>query len=887
MSFDQFVSSLATPRQPILPSSRDSPWLQSLTDKQYRAATLTTEREPVAILAAAGAGKTSTLCARITNLVRTRQASPEEILAITFTRKAAGEMAERLHQTLGHEAMCVTTCTFHSLCLRILRQNIKSLEFSTQFFVLGPDDQKSLVGEVLLMLEHTLDKLDCEKAMQAGLPEALRGTRHTVEQDDALMLAALQQEDYTVPRRYRPGNADMLTDKEKKKQINFFTNFVRRAKSCGVQPHELYDSKSGVGSVYAFVLRRYQDLLKKRNSIDFGDMIPKTVRLLRAFPHVLEGLRVQIRHVVVDEFQDVSQQQIELVMLLACGSRNNNNSSSNSNMSRSLCVCGDDDQCIYAFRGACDNAFIHLEESSRQFDLEVQTIKLDETFRTTQVIADAAQSLIQHNKRRVPKQLRLTRLRQAQVQRLFNESPPPLPRVFCSACPRTAAKTVCSTIKQLRELHTYRWQDFAILGRTGKSLKPYYAILRKEGIPTKLPKRQQSKRRKVMLTDAGRYLCALAGACFKSNIDDFARVCRAKGVTQSTVQKLRDAHAKRVQSTASAAAGADVFLAGALNDCAVVTDNKADHSVEQTVRLANLFLHSVTRKQLVLLQDVCSLLHRKRRAVATRSFRTVADVLRHLHDQETVGTEGAETVFGVAEQFEIGADVTTSVLKFVCAAQEGEITDAVTEEEADGTVSLTTIHQAKGREWKVVFVVACVDGVMPLPYRPAVVRRTRTRTDGLKQGRSGDKQQQQQQQAVDPRTLTPEQRRQLIATAREKAKNRRKQKRENTHSDVAKNSNVDDRTRFLEEERRLAYVAMTRARERLYMCAYLSDDWGEEAQLSAFVQQIDAALLDFGGTPTRNESENKKRRVQQESAQTVQKSAMTVPSRDGGFLSFS
>ncbi len=291
---------------------------------------MTTEG-PVLILAGAGSGKTRVLMHRAAHLIE-EGVRPYHILAITFTNKAAKEMQERIDNMMGAEALGMWISTFHSLCVRILRQTIDVIGYTTNFSIYDADDQKALIKDVCKQL-----------------------------------------------------NIDTKQYKEK-----MFMGAISRAKDSLISVEE-FESVGGYDmshKLQARVYRKYQEQLKKNNALDFDDLIFRTVDVFRKDEEILKHYQDRFQYIMVDEYQDTNHAQFELVRLLA-GSRQN------------LCVVGDDDQSIYKFRGANIYNILNFEEHFPK----AKVIKLEENYRSTQNILDAANAVIHNNKERKDKTL--------------------------------------------------------------------------------------------------------------------------------------------------------------------------------------------------------------------------------------------------------------------------------------------------------------------------------------------------------------------------------------------------------------------------------------------------------------------------------------------------
>jgi DNA helicase II / ATP-dependent DNA helicase PcrA len=290
---------------------------------------------PLLILAGAGSGKTKVLTQRMCGLISTRRAAPDQILAVTFTNKAAKEMEHRIFKSLMDLGISVREplwiSTFHSFCVRVLRQNIELLEYARTFSIYDDSDQVSQIKKILQLLQIN------DKSLA---PKTLRNRINT-----AKMLALLPE------------------DLEKTSKVFF-------------------DEKT------ILVYKHYEIEMKKANALDFGDLLFKVYELFRMYPDVLEQYQEQFRYIMVDEYQDTNHIQYLLVQQLAQKHRN-------------LCVVGDEDQSIYSWRGADITNILNFEKDFP----EAKIIKLEQNYRSTQTIVNAATKLIKNNSQRKDKTL--------------------------------------------------------------------------------------------------------------------------------------------------------------------------------------------------------------------------------------------------------------------------------------------------------------------------------------------------------------------------------------------------------------------------------------------------------------------------------------------------
>lgn len=298
---------------------------------QQQEAVLQTEG-PVLILAGAGSGKTRVLTHRIAYLIEEKEINPWNILAITFTNKAADEMRGRVDKIVGYGSESVWVSTFHSSCVRILRRYIDRIGYAGNFTIYDADDQKSVMKDVCRRL-----KIDTKIYKEKTLLNAISAAKDELIGPDAF---------------------------------------------AGSSAGDVHQQR--IANVY----REYQEQLYKNNALDFDDLIMKTVELFRTCPDVLDNYQERFRYIMVDEYQDTNTAQFQLVSLLASKYRN-------------LCVVGDDDQSIYKFRGANIGNILGFEQVFE----EAKVIRLEQNYRSTKNILQAANEVIQNNVERKKKTL--------------------------------------------------------------------------------------------------------------------------------------------------------------------------------------------------------------------------------------------------------------------------------------------------------------------------------------------------------------------------------------------------------------------------------------------------------------------------------------------------
>ena len=287
---------------------------------------------PVLLLAGAGSGKTRVLTHRIAYLIDELGVNSYQIMAITFTNKAAGEMKERVERLVGMGAESIWVTTFHSTCVRILRRFADRLGYDNNFTIYDTDDQKSVMKDVCKHLQ-----IDTKQMKERTILSAISSAKNEL---------------------------------------------------VGVQEYETQAMGDFRKQKVAAAYREYQNILKKNNAMDFDDLIMNAVELFKACPDVLEYYQKRFRYIMVDEYQDTNTAQFQLIRLLAEGSRN-------------ICVVGDDDQSIYKFRGANIRNILDFEK----YYPEAVVIRLEQNYRSTQNVLDAANAVIRNNVGRKSKTL--------------------------------------------------------------------------------------------------------------------------------------------------------------------------------------------------------------------------------------------------------------------------------------------------------------------------------------------------------------------------------------------------------------------------------------------------------------------------------------------------
>ena len=373
--------------------------LKELNDKQYEAVVNT--KGPCLVIAGAGSGKTKVLTHKIAYIMQEENAKPWDILAITFTNKAANEMKERIANLVGDNVKDMWVGTFHSICVRILRRFIDRIGFDTSFIIFDTSDQKTLIKNCLKDLAID-DKLFNERSVQSEISNA--------------------KNDMLEPFQY---TAKAMGDYRKEK----------------------------IATVYEL----YQKRLRENNAIDFDDIINYTIKILMENPDVLEYYSNKFKYVLVDEYQDTNKAQFTLITLLA--SKNGN-----------ITVVGDNDQGIYSFRGADISNILNFEKDFPG----TKIIKLEQNYRCTGNILKAANAVIKNNEVKYAK-------------KLWTENEiGKLPKVYLADNEYDEGSYIVEQIEHLKREKYYKYSDFAILYRMNTQSRAIEDIFRRENIPYKI-----------------------------------------------------------------------------------------------------------------------------------------------------------------------------------------------------------------------------------------------------------------------------------------------------------------------------------------------------------------------------------------------------------------
>lgn len=650
--------------------------LEGLNDEQKAAVVHT--GGPLLIVAGAGSGKTRVLTHRIAHLLAERHVHPGQILAITFTNKAAGEMKERVEELVGPRANAMWVSTFHSACVRILRRESKKLGFSSSFSIYDAADSKRLMALVCRDLD-----LD--------------------------------------PKRYPPKSFSAKISNLKNELIDEET-FAGTA-------------ADGFEKTLAEAYAMYQARLREANALDFDDIIMTTVNLLQAFPDVAEHYRRRFRHVLVDEYQDTNHAQYTLVRELVGPAES----------AAELCVVGDADQSIYAFRGATIRNILQFEEDYP----DVTTILLEQNYRSSQTILSAANAVIERNENRRPKNL------------WTDAGTGPKITGYVADTEHDEAQFVADEIDRLTDAKDAKAGDVAVFYRTNAQSRVFEEIFIRVGLPYKVVGGVRFYERKEV-RDVLAYLRVLA------NPEDTVPLRRILNVPKRGIGDRAEA------------------MIDALSAREKITFPQALRRVDEAYGMAARSANAVKRFN-VLMEELRTIVESGAgpatilEAVLERTG-YLAELQASTDPQDETRIENLQELAAVALEFEQdrGEDNPGTLSDFLeqvaLVADSDQIPDE--DEEGSGVITLMTLHTAKGLEFPVVFLTGMEDGVFP-----------HMRSLG--------------------------------------------------------------QTKELEEERRLAYVGITRARERLYVTrSTMRSAWGQPSYNppSRFLEEIPDDFVEWKRT---------------------------------------
>jgi DNA helicase-2/ATP-dependent DNA helicase PcrA len=650
------------------------------------------------VVAGAGSGKTRVLTRRIAWLLAERGAHPGSILAITFTNKAAAEMKARVTELVGGRAKIMWVSTFHSSCVRILRKEIARFGFGTNFSIYDDADSRRLMGLVCRDLD-----LD--------------------------------------PKRYAP---------------RAVLNWVSNCKNELLEPEAAAaKAHNSLERTFAECYATYQARLREANALDFDDLIMTSVHLFQAFPEVRETYRRRFRHVLVDEYQDTNHAQYVLIREL-CGAGASRRTADGDLVGAApesaqspdpvadpaeLMVVGDADQSIYAFRGANIRNILRFEEDFPN----AKTVMLEQNYRSTQTILDAANSVISRNTERKAKNL----WSESGVGELITG--------YVADNEHDEAQFVAEEIDRLTDADDARPGDVAVFYRTNAQSRVFEEVFIRVGLPYKVVGGVRFYERREV-RDVLAYLRMLV------NPDDTVSLRRILNVPKRGIGERAEACVDLLAQRSSTSFWKALGSAADAPGIATRSLRNIEAFVSMIESLQQLVIDGARPDDIV-------------DAVLTRSG-YLAELEASSDPQDETRVENLGELVAVAREFadeQDGATLADFLERVALVADSDQIPD---DDEAGGVVTLMTLHTAKGLEFPVVFLTGLEDGIFP---------HSRSLGDA------------------------PE----------------------------------------LEEERRLAYVGLTRAQHRLYVSrAIVRSAWGapQHNPPSRFLDELPTTLVDWKRT---------------------------------------
>lgn len=573
--------------------------LEGLNDKQYEAVVNTDG--PCLVIAGAGSGKTKVLTHKIAYLLEEKDVKPWNILAITFTNKAANEMKERVGNLVGEAAKDMWIGTFHSICVKILRRFIDRIGFEHSFVIFDTSDQRTLIKECLKDLQID-DKMFTDRIVQFEISNAKNDMKEPEEYE------AISKGDYR---------------------------------------------KEKIASVY----RLYQKRLKENNAIDFDDIINYTIKIFKENEDVLDYYTNKFNYILVDEYQDTNKSQFTLIRLLADAHGN-------------ITVVGDNDQGIYSFRGADISNILNFEKDFKG----TKIIKLEQNYRCTQNILNAANSVIKNNEVKYKK-------------KLWTENEEgSLPTFHVSDDEYDEGRYIVEEINHLRREEYYKYSDFAVLYRMNSQSRAIEEILRREDIPYKIVGGLKFYERKE-IKDIIAYLRLI------NNTSDNLALKRIinepkRGIGKTSLDKIQ---------AISEQTGIPMY-----------------NIIKEADQYGLARVYANAQSFVAVIEDL----------ISKKDEYTITELIKHtlketgytkaLEEENSIEAENRienlEEFLTVAVQFE-EEEEENDLSSFLEGITLSSDLDGMDEEEE--SVTLMTLHSAKGLEFPVVFLVGMEEGIFP------------------------------------------------------------------------------------------------------------------------------------------------------------------------------
>ena len=573
--------------------------LEGLNDKQYEAVVNT--EGPCLVIAGAGSGKTKVLTHKIAHLIGEKGVLPWNILAITFTNKAANEMKERIANIVGDIAKDIWMGTFHSICVRILRRFIDRIGFDSSFIIFDTSDQRTLIKA-------------CIKSI--GLDDKMFTDRSVLSEISNAKNEMLEPDQYSVR-----ANGDFRKEK------------------------------------ISLVYELYQKRLRENNAIDFDDIINYTIKILMDNPDVLDYYSDKFKYVLVDEYQDTNKSQFTLVTLLA--SKNGN-----------ITVVGDNDQGIYSFRGADISNILNFE---RDFP-GTKIIKLEQNYRCTGNILKAGNSVIKNNE--------VTYKKELWTQNDIGN----LPKVYSASNEYDEGTYIAQEIEHLRREEYYKYSDFAVLYRMNTQSRAIEDILRRENIPYKIIGGLKFYERKE-IKDIISYLRLIQNPSDNLSLKRIINEPK-RGIGKTSLDKIEEISNNTGASMYDIIEHADQYGLNRvfLNSREFVNCIEELRAKKDDIQISELIKETLKKSGYTKALENENTIEAENRIENLDEFLTVAIEF----EEESVDNKLSDFLEGIT----LSSDIDNL-------------------EETEETVTLMTLHSAKGLEFPVVFLVGMEEGIFP------------------------------------------------------------------------------------------------------------------------------------------------------------------------------
>lgn len=574
--------------------------INKLNEMQRRA--VTTTDGAILILAGAGSGKTRVITNKIAYLIEEKNVNPYNILAITFTNKAAKEMLSRVEEMIGEDSRRVWISTFHAFCSKVLRIEAHHLNYDNNFTIYDTTDKQTLI-------KNCMDALDYSK--QSISPSLIASE----------------------------------ISKAKDSMID-------------IQEYENTYESDYIGSKIAKVYSLYQQELKKNNAMDFDDLIYNCIRLFKEHKDVLEKYQFKFKYIMVDEYQDTNYSQYLLIKML-------------SEMHKNICVVGDDDQSIYTWRGADIRNILEFE---KDFDNVLQ-IKLEQNYRSTSNIINAAHSVIKKNNERKEKKI-WTDADDGEKIKLYS-----------ATSERDESNYVAVNIKKMVDNQGYDYKDFAVLYRANSLSRTYEEAFMKYGIPYKIFGGLKFYDR-MEIKDILAYFRIIDNKFDDISLKRIINVPK-RSIGAKTIEKI-EAYARQN----------NMSILDAMDE---VDDIVSTTKTRESVKKFKLLISSLRA-----LANVLPVSEFLDKVLENTNYRKLYLEENSIENQSRL--ENIEELKSVVKEFELNSEDKTLSAFLQNATLSTDMDEKI---KNDNYVSLMTIHSSKGLEFRAVFLVALEEDIFP------------------------------------------------------------------------------------------------------------------------------------------------------------------------------